>query len=1064
MKRILVFAWLLMGLTANAQVSVNWVNYPGGVAIATDASDHVYTANWDYNPGGDITVTKRDTDGNILWSVPYDNTNTTRHEVATWVDTDNQGNVLVSGTIRSGYSNPVNANSVLMKFSPSGVLLWRSVYETDFDGSSTNKLLIDSQNNIYVLGRGHSGVGMVTKVKKFSPGGTALWSYFDVAGIGAPINFKFTPDNNIIISARGITGAINGYAKIDLNGNNIWSLAGINSLTAGDAAGDSFGNTYLVNGEYVATNAGSVVSKLSPAGSLIWQHTNAMAGFKIEVGTDNNPIISGFPNSGTAGAAFLKYNSNGNVLWQNLDADGAAYNLLSHGQMKLDASNAAYLAASTLFQMAVCKVNSNGTSAWVATTSGSGAYVLDFGTNNSVFVVGGTTAKLSQSGSTPPPATPSNLVATAAGSSAINLSWTDNASNETGFVLERSLSAGSGFAIVATLPANTTAYNNVGLSASTTYYYRVQASSSGGSSGWSNVASATTTTASAPPAAPSNLVATAAGTSVINLSWTDNASNETGFVLERSLSAGSGFAIVATLPANTTAYNNVGLNASTTYYYRVQASSSGGSSGWSNVASATTTTASAPPAAPSNLMATAASASVINLSWTDNADNETDFVLERSLSMGRGFAAIATLPANTTTYSDSGLSSLTTYYYRVQASNAVGISAWSNVASATTTSSSAPPPAAPSNLVATAAGTSAINLSWTDNAANETGFVLERSLSAGSGFTSVATLPANTTAYSDSGLSSSTTYYYRVQASNVAGNSAWSNVASATTTSSATPPAAPSNLVATAAGASAINLSWTDNAANETGFVLERSLSAGSGFTTVATLPANTTTYSDSGLSSSTTYYYRVRASNVAGNSAWSNVASATTAAVVATPPNAPSDLVATATGCNAIQLNWSDNATNETGFVLERSLSPRRGFVAIAMLPANTTFYTNTGLNPSATYYYRLQASNTVGSSEWSNIAEATASCPSGSLVVHDILLYPNPASNGVFYLELPVSGTTFPATLQLFSMTGQEVLRKDLYDYRNAINDDGLANGTYLLTVRRNGEIYKLKIVINR
>lgn len=872
MKRILVFAWLLMGLTANAQVSVNWVNYPGGVAIATDASDHVYTANWDYNPGGDITVTKRDTDGNILWSVPYDNTNTTRHEVATWVDTDNQGNVLVSGTIRSGYSNPVNANSVLMKFSPSGVLLWRSVYETDFDGSSTNKLLIDSQNNIYVLGRGHSGVGMVTKVKKFSPGGTALWSYFDVAGIGAPINFKFTPDNNIIISARGITGAINGYAKIDLNGNNIWSLAGINSLTAGDAAGDSFGNTYLVNGEYVATNAGSVVSKLSPAGSLIWQHTNAMAGFKIEVGTDNNPIISGFPNSGTAGAAFLKYNSNGNVLWQNLDADGAAYNLLSHGQMKLDASNAAYLAASTLFQMAVCKVNSNGTSAWVATTSGSGAYVLDFGANNSVFVVGGTTAKLSQSGSTPPPATPSNLVATAAGSSAINLSWTDNASNETGFVLERSLSAGSGFAIVATLPANTTAYNNVGLSASTTYYYRVQASSSGGSSGWSNVASATTTTASAPPAAPSNL------------------------------------------------------------------------------------------------MATAASASGINLSWTDNADNETNFVLERSLSMGRGFAAIATLPANTTTYSDSGLSSLTTYYYRVQASNAVGISAWSNVAGATTTSSSAPPPAAPSNLVATAAG------------------------------------------------------------------------------------------------ASAINLSWTDNAANETGFVLERSLSAGSGFTTVATLPANTTTYSDSGLSSSTTYYYRVRASNVAGNSAWSNVASATTAAVVATPPNAPSDLVATATGCNAIQLNWSDNATNETGFVLERSLSPRRGFVAIAMLPANTTFYTNTGLNPSATYYYRLQASNTVGSSEWSNIAEATASCPSGSLVVHDILLYPNPASNGVFYLELPVSGTTFPATLQLFSMTGQEVLRKDLYDYRNAINDDGLANGTYLLTVRRNGEIYKLKIVINR
>jgi hypothetical protein len=95
------------------------------------------------------------------------------HEVATWVETDQLGNVLVCGTIRSGYSNPVNANSLLMKFSPSGVLLWRKVYETDFDGSSTKKCLVDADNNIYVLGLGTGPNGMVTKVKKIQ----TQWQY-----------------------------------------------------------------------------------------------------------------------------------------------------------------------------------------------------------------------------------------------------------------------------------------------------------------------------------------------------------------------------------------------------------------------------------------------------------------------------------------------------------------------------------------------------------------------------------------------------------------------------------------------------------------------------------------------------------------------------------------------------------------------------------------------------------------------------------------------------------------------------------------------------------------------
>jgi len=91
-----------------------------------------------------------------------------------------------------------------------------------------------------------------------------------------------------------------------------------------------------------------------------------------------------------------------------------------------------------------------------------------------------------------------------------------------------------------------------------------------------------------------------------------------------------------------------------------------------------------------------------------------------------------------------------------------------------------------------------------------------------------------------------------------------------------TPPAAPTGLVATAASDTEINLTWTDNANNESGFEIERSPD-GSTWALHATVGANTTSHSDTGLTPNTTYYYRVRATNASGDSAYSNVASATT-------------------------------------------------------------------------------------------------------------------------------------------------------------------------------------------
>ncbi len=278
------------------------------------------------------------------------------------------------------------------------------------------------------------------------------------------------------------------------------------------------------------------------------------------------------------------------------------------------------------------------------------------------------------------------------------------------------------------------------------------------------------------PAAPGNLVATAVSSSQINLSWTDNSDNETGFMIERCQEAGcNNFAQIATVGENITTYSNSNLLGNTTYTYRVRAYNSGGNSGYSNPASATTPFPPS-PAAPGNLVATAVSSSQINLSWTDNSDNETGFMIERCAAT----CSYISLGSNVTSYSDTGLTENTTYTYRVKASNSGGDSAYSNSATATTLTASLP--SAPSNLTAISVSKTQIILSWADNSSDETGFKIERCQGLGcTNFAQIATVGPNVTTYKNARLRKSTAYTYRVRSYNSNGNSAYSNTASVQT-------------------------------------------------------------------------------------------------------------------------------------------------------------------------------------------------------------------------------------------------------------------------------------------
>jgi hypothetical protein len=295
----------------------------------------------------------------------------------------------------------------------------------------------------------------------------------------------------------------------------------------------------------------------------------------------------------------------------------------------------------------------------------------------------------------------------------------------------------------------------------------------------------------------------------------------------------------------------------------------------------------------------------------------------------------------------------------VYASNVWGASSYSNELNVRTLPYA---PSGPSGLVANTVSQTQIDLAWVDNSNNEAGFRIERD--SGSGFVEIATVGAGATAYSSTGLTANTPYSYRVRAYNAGGNSGYSNTASATTLPN--PPAAPSNLGANTVSQTQVNLVWNDNSDNESGFRIERD--SGSGYVEIATVGAGATGYANTGLTANTPYSYRVRAYNTGGNSAYSNVAQATT---LPNPPAAPSGLGANPVSQACIDLAWTDNSDNEDGFRIERDSGA--GFAEIATAGAGVQSYSDCGLTTNTQYVYRVRAYNTGGNSGYSGTATAT-------------------------------------------------------------------------------------------
>jgi fibronectin type 3 domain-containing protein len=593
---------------------------------------------------------------------------------------------------------------------------------------------------------------------------------------------------------------------------------------------------------------------------------------------------------------------------------------------------------------------------------------------------------------------PGALKATAASSSQIDLTWTaaSDGNRVTEYLIERCQGAGCRtFAQIAT--ATGLSYSDAGLASSTTYIYRVRATDAVGQQGpYSNAAVATTDgfVDTRPPTAPTSLTATAVSAMQINLAWVA-ATDDVGvasYLVERCSGAGcSDFAQIGTTIM--TSFADPGLAAGTSFSYRVRAADAAGNqSPYSNTASATTSTSvdTQPPTAPTSLTATSVAAAQINLSWIAATDDVgvAIYAVERCSGAGcSDFAQIGT--ATTTSFTDGGLPASTAFSYRVRAADAAGNRGpYSNTASATT---GAPvdtqPPTAPTSLTATAASPTQINLAWVA-ATDDVGvasYVVERCSGLGcSAFAQIGT--AIMTSFTDAAVTDGGTYSYRVRAADAAGNqSPDSNTAVATTPAiDRQPPTAPANLSAAATSSSQISLAWT--AATDdigvTGYQIERCQGTNcSDFAQIGT--STSTSFGDSGLTGSTAYSYRVRATDAAAHlGAYSNVASATTTALPpppdTTPPSAPGSLAATTPSSSQVDLTWMAATDNVgvTGYQIERCQGPGcSDFLQVATSSAPSF---NDVVAASTSYSYRVRATDAAANlGPYSNVVSVITQAP---------------------------------------------------------------------------------------
>jgi serine protease len=376
------------------------------------------------------------------------------------------------------------------------------------------------------------------------------------------------------------------------------------------------------------------------------------------------------------------------------------------------------------------------------------------------------------------------------------------------------------------------------------------------------------------------------------------------------------------------------------------------------------------PTAPGALSAVAASGTVARLAWQP-ALGHTGYRVERRRRTGEawgGWQPIGTPAAADSVFIDRGGVAGTVQVYQIRACGPARCSPWTQSAQLRMPVA----PGHPAALLAAAASSSSIRLSWVDSIAHETRFVLERRVRPAGGdwgpWAQVIALDSNVTRHTDNRRTPGDTYLYGIRACNPAGCSGRLESAPVTL---AFPPPAPAPVQAAALSSRRARVTWVD-AGGETHFELARrgqNPDGGwSGWTPLADAPANAVSAADSELTSGRRYQYRARACSGAACSAWA----ASPALRMPAVPAVPAPLRAVSVRRSSVALAWTPAGANETSFTLQRrTRNPDFTFgpwVTLATLPRDAVRYADTAVASGTRYTYRIAACDGPACSGWTN------------------------------------------------------------------------------------------------
>ncbi|MES2798183.1 MAG: fibronectin type III domain-containing protein [Bacteroidota bacterium] len=547
---------------------------------------------------------------------------------------------------------------------------------------------------------------------------------------------------------------------------------------------------------------------------------------------------------------------------------------------------------------------------------------------------------------------------------------------------------------------------------------------------------------------PTNLNAFPNGTTSIKVTWQDNSNgpdHEEGFVLYRSTDNGVNYTQINLPPLITEYIDNDNLKASQKICYYVVARHATGFSEASNTKCEVT----CPNLLTEFTKISAASTTEIDLEWAQPENfGPSTITIESSLD-GVTFSKLADIPGTSTSYKDITALPNQKKYYRANVKNEGSCSSIYSLIASTTSC-----PLAPTNVVAKSLSSNSVEVKW-DLGENMVKYIIERSTD-NIDFVKAGEVVGTLSVFEDKPLASSKKYYYRVSAVNEGCTSAPSQVKQEST--AVTCPTPPSNLVAVANSASEIKITFTDNSPDELGFEVEWSKDEKTWTKVGGNVTANSTTATFStGVDAETKYFFRVRALAEICNSDFSNIANVTT------NPPAPTGLSAKGVKITQIDLAWTNTSKTANGIEIQRASGADNNFVKIGDAAIALTSYQNTALTPATSYKYRIRYTSPNGTSDWSNIAEATTlviSANEDSELSKQIELYPVPTENTLY---IKPSGTILgKVSTRIVSLSGASLITQEFNGLSESkieqINVSRLGTGIYFLQIStKNGSATK-------